>query len=503
MNINTVIDHLNKKYDINLDSSYYQNIAMWREWWMGYYAPFHTFAEVGLDGKKKERKLYTLKMAKQVCEDWASGLLNDELHIAIDDETSETYILGEKDDAEEGKEDKKPKKDIFKGVLRNNAFRQQGNRLIEKSFAFGTGAFVLRAENIKLGRNNKIIPNPDINIRIEYLSADHIIPLSVHAGKITEVVFTSEVLQLGEKMIYLETHRLIDGQYVITNEYFKAEEGSLIKQELPDGILEEMTTGGNVPLFSIVMPNIENNIAPGAPLGISVFANAIDNLEGVDLAYNNFNKDFKLGGKKVFMNSRIVRRNERGETITPDDVAQQLFVETGDDLIDDDGTKKFIQEHNPSLRVSENIEGVQAQLDLLSFKCGLGTKFYHFNSGTGAVQITATEYMGGRQDLTRNTGKHSLVVINALESLIRSILWVRKQFGDGEVDPETKIEIDLGDSFISDSASERAQDMQDVREGIMNKWEYRAKWYGESDDTAKANIPESTYEEDPFGFNQK
>lgn len=503
MNINTVIDHLNKKYDINLDSSYYQNISIWRDWWMGYYAPFHTFAEVGLDGKKKERKLYTLKMAKQVCEDWASGLLNDELHIAIDDEASETYILGEKDDAEEGKEDKTPKKDIFKGVLRNNAFRQQGNRLIEKSFAFGTGAFVLRAENMKLGRNNKIISNPDINIRIEYLSADHIIPLSVHAGKITEVVFASEVLQLGEKMIYLETHRLVDGQYVITNEYFKVEEGSLIKQELPGGILEEMTTGGNVPLFSIVMPNIENNIAPGAPLGISVFANALDNLEGVDLAYNNFNKDFKLGGKKVFMNSRIVRRNENGETITPDDVAQQLFVETGDDLIDDDGTKKFIQEHNPSLRVSENVEGIQAQLDLLSFKCGLGTKFYHFNSGTGAVQITATEYMGGRQDLTRNTGKHSLIVEDALESLIRSILWVKKELGGGDADPETKIEIDLGDSFISDSASERAQDMQDVREGIMNKWEYRAKWYGESDDTAKANIPESSYEEDPFGFNQK
>lgn len=130
MNINTVIDHLNKKYDINLDSSYYQNISIWRDWWMGYYAPFHTFAEVGLDGKKKERKLYTLKMAKQVCEDWASGLLNDELHIAIDDEASETYILGEKEDAEEGKEDKTAKKNIFKGILRNNAFRQQGNRLI-------------------------------------------------------------------------------------------------------------------------------------------------------------------------------------------------------------------------------------------------------------------------------------------------------------------------------------------------------------------------------------
>lgn len=36
-------------------------------------------------------------------------------------------------------------------------------------------------------------------------------------------------------------------------------------------------------------------------MGCAVFANAIDNLKGVDIAYNNLNSDLWLGQKKVFM----------------------------------------------------------------------------------------------------------------------------------------------------------------------------------------------------------
>ena len=30
-----------------------------------------------------------------------------------------------------------------------------------------------------------------------------------------------------------------------------------------------------------------------------------------------------------------------------------------------------------------------------------------------------------------------------------------------------------------------ARDMQEIRDGIMKKWEYRVKWYGEDEQTAK------------------
>ena len=47
----------------------------------------------------------------------------------------------------------------------------------------------------------------------------------------------------------------------------------------------------------------------------------------------------------------------------------------------------------------------------------------------------------------------------------------------------------FSDSILTDEETERKQDMADVAGGIMNDWEYRAKWYNETDEQAKANVP--------------
>ena len=122
-------------------------------------------------------------------------------------------------------------------------------------------------------------------------------------GKIIDAAFVSEVLVKGKKYIYLEKHIKEVSGYQITNEYLKVEEGVLQRVELPEGIIGSYNTGSDIPLFSLITPNIVNNIDDSLGLGISVYADAIDNLKGVDLAFNNFCRDFKLGGKKVFYNS--------------------------------------------------------------------------------------------------------------------------------------------------------------------------------------------------------
>ena len=165
-------------------------------------------------------------------------------------------------------------------------------------------------------------------------------------------------------------------------------------------------------------------------------------------------------------------------------MAQQLFVTIGDDLVKDE--KTLIYEHNPLLRVQENIDGVQAQLDYLSFKCGLGAKYYQFNAG-GTV-VTATQYVGEKQDLMKNINKQYIMLNAALKQFLKSLLWVGKEIVGLQVDPETKIHIKFDDSFISDKDSERANDLQEVRDEIMNKWEYRMKWYGEDEETAKERV---------------
>ena len=44
------------------------------------------------------------------------------------------------------------------------------------------------------------------------------------------------------------------------------------------------------------------------------------------------------------------------------------------------------------------------------------------------------------------------------------------------------------DSVITDAETERMRDKDDVSMGIMQPWEYRAKWYREDEATAKAMV---------------
>ena len=47
------------------------------------------------------------------------------------------------------------------------------------------------------------------------------------------------------------------------------------------------------------------------------------------------------------------------------------------------------------------------------------------------------------------------------------------------------------DSVLEDSDTERMNDREDVSAGLMMKWEYRVKWYGETEEQAKKILEEN------------
>ena len=341
-----------------------------------------------------------------------------------------------------------------------------------------------------------MLPDNECKVGIEFVDALHIIPLSVHKSKITECAFVSVFTRRGKDCCYIETHTQDEhGIYHIENECFSIEGAELRQTELPAGIAEKINTGGKYPWFAIIYPNIANNIRDNNGMGMSVFANATDDLVAVDIAFNNFVKDFKLGGKKVFYNKAMLAVNDKGETITPDDVAQQLFQQIGDGL--DFDVKAMVQEFNPSLRVAENKDGVQFALDVLSFKCGMGTKRYQFeNSGVK----TATEYTGERQELVQHASKHMIPIEAALKTLCAAILHIGKVFCGADADPETLITIDFEDGFVIDENTARENFRQDVREGLREAWEYRVEFFGETEEEAKAVINGMQTAQNPFNL---
>lgn len=489
MDIRQVIDYINKHLGYDVDNRIYAYVDLWTNWWRGYHRPFHAYIEDAGNGSRVERRLYTLRMAKKVCEDWAGILLNEKTSIAPDDVGAKCYLLGEDGDGAAGK-------------LAQIGFWSHANGLVEKAFATGTGAFLLHVNHIRTTESGSVEPDDKTDFTLDYLTARHIIPLTVIGDVVTEAAFASEILHKGKKYVHLEIHELEDMGYKVTNMYFDNVNDTLSPVDLPDGLAPVLHTGCPYPWFAIIRPNMVKTIDYGPGMGQAVFADAIDQLQGVDLAYNNFCRDFKLGGKKVFYDQSLLKyaydeKTQKQFVITPDDIAQQLFMQIGDGM--DADKQKLIQEYNPSLRVTENRDGIQAALDYLSFKVGFGTKHYQFNGGSQIV--TATQYHGDKQDLIQLASKHSLVIEDALSKILHAILWVAcNLMRHTEISPDADIKISFDDGYIVDPETQKEIDRQDVRDGIMTRVEYRVKWYGDSEDEARAALGETASETDPFGL---
>lgn len=477
---NSIISRLNRKYGYSLKPDYYNIIEIWRNWWQGFYEPFHRVKFD--DGKQiRSRDMYTMKMAKKICEDWASLLINDKTVIKVADEYSSEWLQGENQHG---------------GVLGANNFWEQANDLMERMMYSGTAAVIIRM-SAAVNDAGKIITSAENRIRLIYIAADKMIPLSVDNGIITEAAFCSNVSIRGKSKLYLEIHRLENGEYVIENHLFGVDTGGNIvrEEELPENIPPVVHTGSDTPWFSICKPAVVNSIPGSNGLGCAVFANAIDNLKGVDIAYNNLNSDFRLGQKKVFINNSLLETDSSGRRVVPDDVDQQLFVTLGVNF-NDDGAK-LVAEHNPDLRVEDNTNGIQAQLDYLSFKVGFGTKHYQFNSGS---IVTATQYTGDKQDLIQNAHKHFIKVEAFLQRLTRTLLYIGHEYIDPRIKPDCGIEIMFDQSPLIDENAERARDREDVSTGLMLPWEYRVKWYGEDENKAKSVLDGVETDDDILDF---
>lgn len=174
-------------------------------------------------------------------------------------------------------------------------------------------------------------------------------------------------------------------------------------------------------------------------------------------------------------------------TLTPDDLQNQLFMQMtdGDNL---NPSTEPIHEYNPSLRAAENQLAVQEALNLFSFKTGLGTHHYVFD---GQSVATATQYSGDRQDLRQNAQKHQILVEEALQGVVRTLLWAGKTILGQPVDPDTQVTVSFDDGFFTDTESLRQLEAQDVRDGILPAWCYLMKYYDKSEEEAKSLAKEA------------
>jgi A118 family predicted phage portal protein len=413
----------------------------WLNWYQGYVKDFHHYTVYnGIEMVGKDR--YTLGMAKTISEDWANLLLNEKVKI----------YTGTDFDKE------------LEKVFEYNNFRVKGNQLIELTFALGTGAFVEYKDAAG-------------EVVIDYIRAGMIYPLSWDNGYVNECAFGSMRERDGKKQYYIQIHKLNEqGLYVIENHIVDAESGADL--ELDEGMLPEVETGIEIPLFQIITPNIVNNIDLDSPYGISVFANAISQLKGCDIIYDSYINEFDLGKKRIMvpLSMAKIEMGKDGVTRPVFDKNDTVFYAIPGQRDGDSKPDTF----DPQIRADEHDKGITKALDLLSFKCGMGTGRYKFENG---VVKTATEVISDKSDLYQSLKKHEIVLESALKGLVKAIGRLKGVKIEG-------VNIDFDDSIIQDKESERQTDIRDVSIGALGLDEYRAKWYNETIEEARSKLPQ-------------
>ena len=86
--------------------------------------------------------------------------------------------------------------------------------------------------------------------------------------------------------------------------------------------------------------------------------------------------------------------------------------------------------------------------------------------------------------LMRNVRRHEQALAGTLSGICHALLAVARTLGEALPD-EGEVRVGFDDSIITDTAAEKKQDMAEVAAGLMHAWEYRAKWYGEDEASAK------------------
>lgn len=233
----------------------------------------------------------------RVCQEWGSLLLNDKTMVVCEDQRCTEWLSD---------------------FLSKTGFMPAAQATVVKAFGMGTGAWALWVDADAR------------KVRIRHYDARMVLPLSWDEEGVSECAFVTRVFYRGKAFDQLQMHLRgglgldgglsspstpshgntaeasssqsslshgNEGTYRIITALFD-EKGSIVE---PSGVCAEYDTGSAFPTFTIVRPAIDNTRVDMSPYGQSVFANAIDAMQAVDIAFDAIFNEISVSKMRIFL----------------------------------------------------------------------------------------------------------------------------------------------------------------------------------------------------------
>lgn len=329
-------------------------------------------------------------------------------------------------------------------------------------------------------------------LEVQFVQADCFFPVSFDgSGRITQCVFTEQFRKGKKVYTRLEVHMLQGNRiqirnraFVATNDYSLGSEVALGAVECWSELAPDITfEGADRLLFGYFKMPMANADDSDSPLGVSVYSRAIELIKEADKRYSNICWEYEGTQLAVHIATSLLKYNRDGDKYEYPGGNERLYrtVEYNTGAAD----KPFIDTFSPEIRDTPLFNGFNNQLKLVEFNCSLA---YGTLSDPQNVDKTATEIKTSKQRSYVMVSDTQMALQTALEDLVYAMNFWASIYGLVSTGEGYKISFDWDDSIIVDAEAERQQDRNDVSMGAMPLWEYRMKWYGEDEKTAKAMV---------------
>lgn len=456
MNLVKGIKSVSNLPDIPVDDAFYQKIDQWKSLYAGYLSDFHDVKYKTIAGEK-ERRRASLQMPKVVSHELASLIFNERCDINISDDALSENI-----------------KDVFD----NNRFYKLFQDNLEYTFALGGLVIKPYVE--------------DGAIKLSFVTADCFIPVSWDNKGIREGVFINITKKGDKTYTLLEWHLWESGNYVIRNVLYESQSGNELGVEVrldtlyPDLEPELIIYTFTRPNFAYFKPNSANNIDLNSPLGVSVYANALDTLRSLDIAFDSFQREFVLGKKRI-----LVPENAIKTVVNPENGDIHRYFDADDEVYQafdfNDMDSNLVKEMSFELRVEEHQAAIQAFLNILAMQIGFSPGAFTFD-GQGVK--TATEVVSENSKTFRTKQSHENVIEAGLQELIECIVQTADMYGLWKASEDYEVTVAFDDSIAEDQTAEINRQILLITNKLQTRKKAIMKIYGYTDEEAEQLVKE-------------
>ena len=471
---------------------YYFGIFIWKYLYKGFYSPWHRILAPTIANPRNRRDLERMDTAKAVCAELAGLVWSEQCEVHV---------------SQEG--DLQPLDEFVHDVLTKNGFWKKMQEHIEQVLALGGGAIKAWYEERRDSEGN-VIPGSG-RIRLGFCMADQFVPTGWDAAQVTDGVFISREAKGGYYYTRLEWHKWDGLTYYISNEAFRTDykqpnPGMTESQDIlgfryplneiypflnEETALQGLTTS----LFAYYRTAIANNIDDNSPLGVSIYANALSTLKALDICYDSFIREFRLGKKRIIVPAQCIRTvvdPQTGELRryfdATDEAYEALATDTPDAL--------KIQDNSVTLRVTEHEQAINALLSILCLQIGVSAGTFSFDHAQGLK--TATEVISENSKTYKTIKAQQLQIKMAVAKIVDAIVQIASLYDlhwDGYSIRtlaargwETKVVFD--DSILQDRQTNINEGVLLVNNGLMSRRRFLVDVLGRTEQEAVEELKE-------------